>query len=383
MTALAAWWRHQSRLTRILLGVVLAVAAFNAFLGAVRTLTGGHEPGGPASSSFATAPSGMAAWADLLERAGHPIRRLRDVPAEAGLDAGTTLVVADPDDVDEPDRAAIAEFVRDGGRLIATGRGAAALLTSLAGGRVRWAPDGHPRSVVAAPVAEVDGVAAVTGNGQGRWSDAGPLLPMLIGEGRPQALVGQMGEGRVIGLADPTIVHNRALARDDNALFSLQIAGAAGRPVAFAETYHGYRRAVGLAGLPGRWKLALAMAGLGGLAFLWARGRRLGPAEELERTLPPARREYVDAMAALLLRTRDPVGAVEPVRVAARQALARRLAPAAAGDEAGLRAAAAHAGLPPEEIDAIFRRTGDEPAVLACGRALARLEGSTGGQGTA
>lgn len=383
MTALAAWWRNQGRPARIIVGIVLAVAAFNAFLGAVRTLTGGREPGGPSSSSFATAPSGMAAWAGLLEGAGHPIRRLRDDPRDAGLDPGITLVVADPGDVDEADRAAIARFVRGGGRLVATGRGAAALLTSVAGGRVRWAPDGDPRSVVGAPVAEVAGVSVVGGTGQGRWSDAGPLLPVLLGDGQPQALVGGVGAGRIVGLADPTILHNRALAGDDNALFALQIAGPQGRPVAFAESYHGYGRSVGLAGLPGRWKLALAIAGLAGLAFLWARGRRLGPAEELARALPPARREYVDAMAALLLRSRDPVGAAEPVRVAVRQALARRLAPASAGDEAGLRAAAVQAGLTPDEIDAVFRRTGDEPAVLACGRALARLEGSTGGQGTA
>jgi hypothetical protein len=55
------------------------------------------------------------------------------------------------------------------------------------------------------------------------------------------------------------------------------------------------------------------------LAFMLARGRRLGQPEPEEREFAPRRALYVESLGALLARTREPAEALEPLR---RRALA-------------------------------------------------------------
>ena len=126
------------------------------------------------------------------------------------------------------------------------------------------------------------------------------------------------------------------------------------------------------------------MAGLGLAAavWLWARSRRLGPPEDETRPLPPPRRAYVDALAGTLARTGRAGEAVEPVRAQARALVAQRSGlPAGAGGEE-LRHAAERLGLSPDEAAMVAGDAGgagnDEQAILAAGRALARLNGGPG-----
>jgi hypothetical protein len=108
-----------------------------------------------------------------------------------------------------------------------------------------------------------------------------------------------------------------------------------------------------------------------------AAGRRLGPPEDEQRRLPPPRRVYVDSMAAALARTHRPADALAPLQRSAREALARRAGfaddPEAAHDAARLRRAAADAGWPPAEIEALFAPLDDSERMVAAGRALARV----------
>ena len=98
--------------------------------------------------------------------------------------------------------------------------------------------------------------------------------------------------------------------------------------------------------------------------------RRLGPPEDEARSLAPARREYVEAVASALAASgdRDGVGATA-ARGARRRLEARAGLPAGAGD-AELRDAAARLGLDEGETAAALA-TAD---ALAAGRALAKLE---------
>ncbi|MDQ3940630.1 MAG: hypothetical protein M3238_04675, partial [Actinomycetota bacterium] len=114
-------------------------------------------------------------------------------------------------------------------------------------------------------------------------------------------------------------------------------------------------------------------------ALLWmvATGRRFGEAEDEARELAPPRRQYVDALATTLARTRRPVDAVEPVRTAARAALARRSGLSGDADERSLRAAASSFGLTEEETRAIFQPAAGRSDVLAVGRALTKLGGGS------
>jgi hypothetical protein len=208
------------------------------------------------------------------------------------------------------------------------------------------------------------------------------MVPVLGARGLVMAATAVAGQGRVIALADPSPLQNRLLDEADNAALGLNLAEA-GRAVWFLEGPHGYGQGEGLAALPQRWRLTLAGLGLAAAVWLLARSRRLGPPEAESRPLPPPRRAYVDAMAGTLARTKRPFEATAPVRARARRLLAERAGlPPEHDNDDELRQAAAVLGLAPDEIDAVTggpagagRALSEEQAILAAGRALARLNG--------
>jgi hypothetical protein len=353
----------------VVLGVVLAV---NLALAAVARLTRGPE--GPASSSYATAPEGVAAYADLLARNGHPVGRLRDPLDEAELDPASTLVLLDPGLLGPGERAALARFVAEGGVLVAGGDSPGRWAAELLEEPPVWSPGGPTSARTVAPGDPVRGVEEVESAGVGVWEDAGEALPVLAGGQDVVAVVAARERGRMTLLADTSILQNRLLGRANNAAFGLAAAGEPRRPVVFVESVHGYGRASGLAAIPTRWAWALGGLGLAALLLMWARGRRLGPPEERERDLPPPRLEYVESLAAVLARTKRPGEAAHPLQAAARRRLVRRAGlPADASDDA-LRRAAAGYGLTEEERAAAFGHVRDAAGLAAAGRALARLE---------
>ena len=77
-----------------MLGVAAAVVAMNIALAEIDDAT--RAPKGPDSSSFATTPRGVAAYAELLERYDHPVLQLRAELDEARLDPAATVVLLDP-----------------------------------------------------------------------------------------------------------------------------------------------------------------------------------------------------------------------------------------------------------------------------------------------
>jgi hypothetical protein len=185
--------------------------------------------------------------------------------------------------------------------------------------------------------------------------------------------VSRLGRGRVYLLADSSPLQNRLLGRADNAALGLALAGTPARPVAFLESYHGYGRSSGLSALPLAWKLLLGGLGLAALVYMVARGRRFGPPEPEGRELPPPRREYVDALAVSIGRSRRRDEAVEPVRRAARQALLRRVARPPDADDDAVREAARRIGLADEDAEALLGPVRTDADVLGIGRAFARI----------
>jgi hypothetical protein len=354
---------------------LLALMALSSFLPG-----GGGQGGGSPSSSYSNRADGVSAWAELLTRFGRDVDRLRGDLDTAVLDPAAAVVVLDAPGLTGEEADGLAGFVERGGHLVAGGAGAGEWLESviddppISGGRgARTAlPLGTP------PPPEVDGVRAVRTAGIGSWREPGSLEPVLRGDnGRVIALAGNVGMGRVVALADPSPVHNTLLGVEDNAAFALGLVGGDGRRVLFAEGAHGYGAGEGLSALPRRWRLALAGLGLAAATWLLARSRRLGPPEDEARALPPARWAYIDAVAGTLARTRRPHEATEPVRQRARDLIARRagLPPDAAPDD--VYRAAIRLGLTEEEAGAALGASGptEEAAVLAAGRALARLNG--------
>ncbi|MCP9491519.1 MAG: DUF4350 domain-containing protein [Solirubrobacteraceae bacterium MAG38_C4-C5] len=361
-----------SRGGRVALGVVAAVVALNALGFALEELD--PPPTGPPSSSYATQPLGVQAWARVLEDTGRSVRRVREAPAERAPDPRQALFVLDPGVLEPGDVEALVRFVERGGRLVAGGRGSEGLAGALAGAQRSGGT--APREVrVLAPVAELAGVQEVVTAGEAAWTAAGRAVPAL-GDGAGEALlvVADRGEGRAALLADASPLQNRLLARADNAALGLGLAGEPGRPVAFLESVHGFTPTSGLAALPGRWLAALIGLGLAALVWVGAHVRRLGPAEQPDPTVVPPRGAYVAALARTLRRTRDPHAAVAPVRHAARRTVARRAALGPQPDDGEVEAAGRRLGLAAEEAAAVAGRgPGGEEGALAAGRALATL----------
>jgi hypothetical protein len=357
-----------SRSWRIVLGVLAAVVVFNVGLAFVRSLTGG-TPGGPPSSSYSTGAEGAAAYAELLERAGHHVERLRRPPSDATLDPRETLLMLDPGFVSRDEARALAQFVHDGGRLVVSGA-AGDWLDGVVEQPPEWSPDQLRSSEVLAPIAEVAGVRSVTTAGRGAWTGGG-ALPALGSNDRALLVVG--GErGRVVLLADPTPLQNALLDDEDNARLGLGLAGPAGRPVRFLESFHGYGEATGLDAVPARWWTAFGLLFAAAVVLMLARGRRLGPPQAPERDLPPPRRVYVESLGGVLARVRRKEQALAPVRARAVALVGDRAGLGASASPAELRAAGERLGLEPDELEALFGGNRNDD-VVAVGRALTRL----------
>jgi len=343
---------------RVLLAIGLAVLAVNGLALVADAVF--PSPSGPRSSSYATAPQGVAAWADLLRREGRQVRALRRAPTDGTLPRSGTVVVLDPEALLPKEAQALRRFAQRGGRVVAGGREPGGWVPVLLGGTADpiWLDEAPRRARPLLPAPETAGVGTVVTAGQGAWRAAGETLPALAAGDRPVLLLARAGRGRIALLADPSPLHNERLGRADNAALALALAGGSGETVYFAESVHGYGEQRGLAALPARLRWALALLGLAGVAFVVARGRRLGPPELPRRELAPARLEYVEALATTLARggasERD--AAVEPVRVAARARLER-------GEPLGA-----------DGREALERPARTDADVLAVGRALATLE---------
>jgi hypothetical protein len=219
-------------------------------------------PQGPPLSSLSTTPAGVAGWAELLQRAGHPVSQLRTPIAEARLKPGTTLVVLAPAPLSSADAGRLGRFVTSGGRLVIGGPGIAA-------------------------------------------GSADPGLRARTTEVSPDSSAQSLAVNRALRLASAAPLQNRALAGAENAEFSLRLAGPARAPVTFAEAIHGFGPATGLAAFPSRWWVAIALLALAAGAFVLARGRRLSGPDPRPAQVPTPRSAYLEAMAATLRSTAE------------------------------------------------------------------------------
>lgn len=307
-----AWWGTLGRTQRIVGSVVAIVVAVNVVLASLGDVVP-RSPGGPSSSSFATAPDGLAAYADLLERSGHDVTRLGRRVGPDDLAAGATAVIADPEQLSEAEGVALGRFLADGGRLVVAGPVTAGLVGAFTGVPVEVdAFDATDAVEVWVPTEYTGAASSIVGDGGDRWVAFGDLLPLAGSDGRPTIVTAPVGEGRLLALVDAGPLTNRHLAEGDNASLALALAGS-GRPVVFVESAHGYAEG-GLGAVPSGWKWAaagmLVALGLG----LWAAGTRFGPAEPSARTLRPPRRDHVEAVAATMRRgVVGPADLVEPL----------------------------------------------------------------------
>jgi hypothetical protein len=357
---------------------LLALAAAFAALAVAAVVVNGLTPGqgGSTSSSYASAPDGLGAYAELLTRSGHPVTRLRTALANAQpLDPGRTLVMLDPETVAPSDVTALRQFVSGGGRLVAGGGSPGRWLAGLLPDPPSWSPDGSSLASPLVPAPEIAGVTRVRSAGQGSWRNAHAALPVLGAASGSLLTVARLGRGRVALLADTSPLQNRFLASADDAALALALAGPPGRPVEFSENVHGYGTARGLAALPTRSKWALVGLLLAAVALIAARIRRLGPPEPPARAELPPRRAHVEALALALSRTGAPAEAAAPVHRRARALVLQRAGLATGAPTAEVAAAGERLGLDQAEARAVAAPHLSDDDLLAAGRALTKLSG--------
>ncbi len=318
-------------------------------------------------------PTGLLALAVLLDSEGHEVERVNEPPSDDGLDADKSTFLLAPGDLTAADATALNDLAADGGRVIVAGDPGDEGLERLLGSDAEIDGVGGPaRAFPLALAPETAGVAAIEQDDETTFTAAGGALPLLGADGVVSAVAADVGEGRVVVIADDSIFQNSRLGLADNALLALNLAGAEGRGVQLVESVL-TPPGSGLSALPSAWGWAALGLLVAALALAWASGRRLGPVEHVSRPLPPPRKAYVDAIAGALIRARDPDGAVAPLREVARDRLARRAGLPMDASDAEIRAAAEGAGLDEAEIEVVLGGRSGEGAMLAGAGAVAKL----------
>jgi hypothetical protein len=254
------------------LALVVGVAAWVMRARAAASL------GLPVGSVFNDRGDGLAEAALVLRQLGHePIALTRPVRAsQRGL-----LVLVAPDALSEAEAKHLLSWVDAGNTLLLAG-GATTSLHHELGVAVLATDDDRMLSVALdGGGAYTDGVRQVTvSRARGLRSEGGLALWRV--EGLPGALLLRHGKGRVLVLADPSMLTRRGLHRGDNLAFLANVADAHARDgvVWFDEYHHGVRAATGLWGFlaqHGRRLVLLPLALLVAVGF-WSVAVRLGPA---------------------------------------------------------------------------------------------------------
>ena len=336
------------------------------FLSSLIAGQGGTDPRPslPFGSSRATSQQGTSAFAGLLRLLGYEVGEALQPFADVAPDPESTVVVLGGTALSVEDRTALTAFVAAGGRLVIdAGRGPSLSIAPLEPPR----PGEVGRRLL--PLAELSDVDAVDVFSASLWKDTGPAVP-AIGTASAVA-VAVSDEGRVWHLSDARLVTNGAIGERDNAALAVALVGDPERRVVFAEYLHGLSTPTGLAALPERWRAALWLASLGAIVWLAAKARRLGPPEESSRSLPPPRAAYIDAVAGLLARTREPSVAAAPLQRYVTHRLRSR--GAWSGTATDLDRAATVAGIPAPDLRAALGDLESTSDVLALGRVAAHL----------
>ena len=363
--------RRAKQLLVVVIGVLLALSAINSFT---------PRSSGPASSSYATAADGLAGYAALLAKSGHPVARLRATPAHAKLDPRETLVLLDPAVIVPADISALRTFVSAGwppdrrrpraGRVAVEAAHGLACMVRHTVRRRRPRSCRFPRrrrrpcrtATAPAPGATRTPRCPCSANPIGRSSPLRPSEP-----------------ARSCCWRTPRRFRTICSPHADNAALGLDLAGAPRRPVAFDEGVHGYGQRSGLAALPTRWKWTLVGLLLAALVMVAARIRRLGP---VQPPAPPAAPAAAGARRSARLRA----CAHGHVRAAA---ASDRAAPCAGRWCSAGRARhrtptrrrpprrPLRLGLDPIEVRALAAPALSDDDVLAAGSALAKLSGAS------
>jgi hypothetical protein len=300
-------------------GLLLALASV---LAVFVVSTGGE--GGALPSSYSAGDSGTKAAYMLLGQMGFAPTRWTENPRKlANLPPHATLILAEPMPSDEGDVEAVQQFVRNGGRVLATGVGFAQFVPqqSIHAGRphFQW-KEYRPHE----PSELTRGIQAIALAPKFYFDSEKSDAPFLDGDESPVTRF-TYGAGEVIWWSTTEPMSNSGIRESDNAQLLLNSVGEAGRgPVLWDEYFHQGGKTVidSVLASPLRWGL-LQAALIGALVCL-TYSRQFGPARQSVATSRLAPMEFVETLAALYRKSGAAHIAVEIVYEQFRGALQRR-----------------------------------------------------------
>jgi hypothetical protein len=260
-----------------------------------------------------------AAWL-LLKEMGYNVERYERSPAEIDDFRNTTLIIAEPSSYPTmEEREAIENFIRQGGRLIAAGPSAAALLPEndikqhvtffdAAGVQPEWkefsamAPSGI---TIAAP--------KITMAPRAFWTSHGSALAFYGTEDQPVVVRYFLGDGTVLWWAAATPLTNAGIKEPGNLEFFIACLGGKENRILWDEYFHGHRHyeETGLEPVDALFGGLLIQSALLGIAIVWTFSRRSGPLRPrfYESRLSPL--EFVETLGNLYHRARAASVAVD------------------------------------------------------------------------
>ena len=334
-------------------------------------------------STFDYRSGGYRAWFDLLDCLGRKPERFERYPVF--LDGSVaTLIAADPlpftdgGSVSEANAAALARWVRDGGRLVLIGQGALsdALAKELAPPDVAVQAPRKGAVPILAPSFAAAGVRRIAAAGSSRFAPAKGVEVLLADERGSIVVRKRAGKGELIAVADQQPFTNSHIASLDNARLATALATVRpGGSLAFDESLHGYLISEHWWQLvPGPFLVAigftLAAVALGAIGAAVRLGPPILPRKRREATSS----EYIDALAALFERAGASGHAITTAYISTRRAIARSLG---FPDEIPDAELAAHLGTGRlrgafSELASLANTPAPAPAALVRGVALAQ-----------
>ncbi|HZT80044.1 MAG TPA: DUF4350 domain-containing protein [Gemmataceae bacterium] len=298
---------------------LLVLLLFSGFAAAVALALRARADAGrdmPEYSIYSEERNGLADAARLLRRWGwepEALTRPFPTPRQHGL-----LLLVSPElhslpgegaDLSESEVQGLLRWVEAGNALLVCGRQNTRLHSALdvvvSGGP---ADDDTPHTArPGEPTAYLRGVESIETEGRDSVrGDAG--LPLWTADGRTAAVVVPRGKGRVLVVADPSLLTRRHLHKGtDNALFLYNLAArhAAGGRVYFDEYHHGLESAGGFWGYlhyhGQQWVLVPLLLAVA--VGLWALAVRLGPAVPTPREARADAVDYASAVARIYEQT--------------------------------------------------------------------------------
>lgn len=284
----------------------------------------GNTPSGSPGSSYASVDSGINAWSQLLEKSNIKVTRDKDtitLPTLGNIDKyssksdildlsrETSSIIVINGSLPDSEIEQVEKFVEAGGRLITDNPD---ILYSIFGDSIEISEQGSKDQIIAqSNVNGIDGIEEIEGSGIGEIAFSSKLnaekllIPnsnnniessLNFGEYNTSVII-QLKKGDVIAVMDAGIVSNAGLARKDNALFSIRIAGGENSEVTFAEGIHGYSNKKGFYAFPLAWRISIIGLVAAFIIFGTAKARRFGVGEESPRSLGPKRIQYARALA--------------------------------------------------------------------------------------